>query len=45
MNKSKSSALFVVVPLISVIHLVNGAQFLNAAWITWCSIIAISHLT
>ena len=31
MNKSKSSASSIVVPLIFGIHLVNGAQFLNAA--------------
>ena len=30
MTKSKSSALFIVVPSILLKHLVNGAQFLNA---------------
>ena len=34
MAKSKSSASSIVVPSIFVIHLVNGAQCLNAACVT-----------
>ena len=45
MSKSKSLALSIVVPLIFVIHLLNGAKFLNAACVTWCPIIEILPLT
>ena len=34
MTKSKSSASSIVVPLIFVIHLANGAQFLNTNLVT-----------
>ena len=34
MTKSKPSSLSIVVPSIFVIYLVNGAQFLNATYIT-----------
>ena len=46
MTKSKSSASSIVVPSIFVIHLVNGARFLNATSVTrlWPAIV-ISPLT
>ena len=44
MTKSKSSA-SPIVPSIFVIHLVNGAQFLNVTSVTWCSVIVILPLT
>ena len=34
MTKSESSASSILVPSVFVIHLVNGAQFLNAACVT-----------
>ena len=42
---TKSSASGIAVPAIFVTHLVNGAQFLNAACVAWCPIIIISPLT
>ena len=45
MTKSKFSASSIVVPLIFVIHLVNGAQFLNAVCLNWCPIMEILPLT
>ena len=46
MTKSKSSVSSIIVPPIFVIHLVNGAQFLNATCITCvtCPIIVILPL-
>ena len=41
MTKSKFSASFIVAPSIFVIHLVSGAEFLNATCATWCPIIVI----
>ena len=45
MTKSKSSALSTVAPLIFLIHLLNGAQFLNATCVAWCPRILISLLS
>ena len=45
MTKSKSSASSVVVPLIFVIHLVNGAQFLNDTCVAGAAVTVISPLT
>ena len=45
MTKSKSSASSIAVPSIFVIHLINGAQFLNVTCVTSCPIIAISPFT
>ena len=45
MTKSKSSASSIVVPSIFVIHLVNGAQFLNATCISPAAVTVISPLT
>ena len=45
MTKSKSSASSVVVPSIFVIHLVNGAQFLNDACVVGAAVIVISPFT
>ena len=45
MTKSKSSASSIIVPSIFVIHLMNGAHFLNATCVTQCPIIVISPLT
>ena len=41
MTKSKSAASSIAVPSIFVIHLVNGAQFLNATCATLCTLIVI----
>ena len=41
MTKAKSSATSIVVPSIFVIHLVNGAQFLNATCIVGAAVIVI----
>ena len=41
MTKSKFSATSIVVSSIFVIHLVNGAQFLNATFVAWCPIVVI----
>ena len=45
MTKSKSSASSIVVPTIFVIHLMNGAQFLNVTYVTRYPIILILPLT
>ena len=45
MTKSKSSASSIVVPSIFVIHLVNGAQFLNATCVAGAATTVISPLT
>ena len=45
MTKSKSSASSIVVPSFFVIHLVNGAQFLNATCVSGASVTVISPLT
>ena len=45
MTKSKSSASSVVVPSIFVIHVVNGAQFLNANCVVGAATRAISPVT
>ena len=45
MTKSKASASSIVVPSIIVIHLVNGGQFLNVTWVTWCPVIVMSPFT
>ena len=45
MTKSKSSASSIVIPSIFVLHLVNGAQFLNAIYVSWCPIIEILSFT
>ena len=45
MTKSKSLALSIVVPSTFVIHLVNGAQFLNATPYALSPIIVISPFT
>ena len=45
MTKSKFSASSIVISSIFVIHLVNGAQFLNATCVTCCPIIVISPFT
>ena len=42
MTKAKFSASSIVVLSIFVMHLINGAQVLNATWATWCPIIVIS---
>ena len=44
MTKSKSSASSTVVPSTFLIHLVNGAQFLNATCVAGCHIILILPL-
>ena len=43
MTKSISSASSIVVPSISVLHLVNGAKFLDDTWGTEPGMIAILH--
>ena len=44
--KSKSSALYIIVPSIFVIHLMNSAQILNATWVgILCAVVTISPLT
>ena len=45
MMKSKFSASSIVVSSTFVIHLVNGAQFLNATFLTRCPIMVISPVT
>ena len=45
MTKSKSSASSIVVPSIFVIHVVNGAQFLNATCIAGAAVTVVSPLT
>ena len=45
MTKSKSSVPSVVVSLIVVIHLVNGAQFLNATCVEGAATTVISLVT
>ena len=46
MTKSKSLALSVVISSIFVIHLMNGAQFLNATGVgLLCCVVTISLLT
>ena len=45
LTKSKSSASSVVVPSVSVIHLVTGAQFLNATCVSQAAAAVISPLT
>ena len=45
MTKSKSSPLSIVVPSIFVIHLVNGAQFLNDTCVTGAASTVIPSLT
>ena len=44
MTKSKSSASSIVVPAIFVIHLVNGAQFLNTTCVARAAVTLISPL-
>ena len=45
MNKCKFSELTIIVLLIFVMHLMNGAQFLNATQVTVCVIIVKLPLT
>ena len=45
MTKSKSLGSFIVVPSIFVIHLVNGAQHLNAIYVAGAALTVISPLT
>ena len=45
MTKSKSSASSIVVPSIFVIHLVNGAQFLNDTCIAGTAVTVTSSFT
>ena len=45
MTKSKSSASSIVVPSIFVIHLVNGAQILNATCVAGAAVTLISPYT
>ena len=45
MTKSKSSASSIVVSSTFVIHLVNGAQFLNATCVAGAAMTVISPLT
>ena len=45
MTKSKSSASSIVVPSIFVIHLVNGAQFLNNTGVSGADVTVISPPT
>ena len=44
MTKSKSSASSIVVPSIFMIHLVNGAQFLNATCVAGAAVTVILPL-
>ena len=44
MTKSKSSASSIVIPSIFVIHLVNGAQFLNASCVARATVTVMSPL-
>ena len=45
MTKSKSLALFVLLPSIFLMQVVNGAQYLNATQVTLSFIIVISLFT
>ena len=45
MTKSKSSASSIVVPSIFVVHLVNGAQFLNATCVAGAALTVILPFT
>ena len=45
MTKHKSSASSIIAPSIFVIHLGNGGQFLNDAWVSGADMIVISPLT
>ena len=45
MTKSKSSASSIVVPSIFVMHLLNGAHFLNATCVAGAAVTIISPLT
>ena len=46
MTKFKSLASTIVVPSNFVVHLINGAQFLNAAGLALlCAVVMTSHLT
>ena len=45
MTKSKFSASYIVVPSIFVIHLVNGAQFVNANFVLPVAVTVISPFT
>ena len=45
MTKSKSSASFILAPSIFVIHLVNGAQFLNVTCVAGAAVTVISPFT
>ena len=45
MTKSKSSASSIIVLLTFVIHLMNGAQFLNATCVVGAAVTIISPLT
>ena len=45
MTKSKSLASSIVVPSIFVIHLVNGAQFLNDTCVSGAAVTVISRFT
>ena len=45
MTKSKSSASSIIVPSIFVIHLVNGAQFLNDTYVAGDAVTVISSFT
>ena len=45
MTKSRSSASFIVISSISVIHSINGAQFLHATCVASAAVTVISLLT
>ena len=45
MSKFKCSASFIIIPSIFVIHLVNGAQFLNATCFAPAAVTVTSPLT
>ena len=46
MNRSKSSASSIVLPSIVVIHVMNGAQFLNATGVgSLCAVMMLSPIT
>ena len=46
MNKSKSSESYIVAPSIFVMHVMNGAHFLNATGVgLLCGVVMISPLT
>ena len=44
-TKSKSSASSIIVPSLFVVHLINGAQFLNATYFSEAALTVISPLT